>query len=66
MQKVKHANFQEKQETLVKIKLGYSYSSCHNCFDLQAHKEKVCTHTYKHINLHTYTHTQKIFTCICL
>ena len=58
------SNFQEKLETLVKIKLGYSYSSCYNCFGSQAHKEKNCTQTYKDINLHTYTHTQKIFTCI--
>ena len=60
------SHFQEKLETLVKIKLSYSYSSSYNCFDLQAHKEKNCTHTYKHIKLHTYTHTQKIFTCVCL
>ena len=55
------SNFQEKLETLVKFKLGYSYSSSYNCFGLHAHKEKNCTHTYKHINLHTYTHTQKVF-----
>ena len=43
------SHFQEKLETLAKIKLSYSYSSSYNCFDLQAHKEKSCTHTYKHI-----------------
>ena len=60
------SNLQEKLETLVKIKLGYSYSFSYNCSGLQAHKEKNCTHIYKHINLHSYTLTQKIFTCICL
>ena len=55
------SNFEEKLETLVKCKLGYSYSSSYNCFGLHAHKEKNCTHTFKHINLHTYTHTQKVF-----
>ena len=55
------SNFQEKLETLVKFKMGYSYSSSNNCLGLHAHKEKNCTHTYKHINLHTYTHTQKVF-----
>ena len=55
------SKFQEKQETLAKFKLGYSYSSSYNCFGLHAHKEKNCTHTYKHINLHTYTHTQIVF-----
>ena len=54
------SNFQEKLETIVKFKLGYSYSSSYNCFRLHAHKGKNCTHTYKHINLHTYTHTQKV------
>ena len=34
------SNFQEKLETLVKIKLGYSYHSTYNCFGLLAHKEK--------------------------
>ena len=55
------SNFQEKLETLVKFKLGYSYSSSYNCFGLHANKEKNCTHTSKHINLHTYTHTKKVF-----
>ena len=54
------SNFQEKLETLVKFKLGYSYSSSYNCFGLSPHKEKNCTHSYKHINLHTYTQTQKV------
>ena len=58
--------FTKNLETLVKIKLGYIYSSSYNCFGLQARKEKKCTHTYKHINLHTYTHTQKILTWIYL
>ena len=31
------SNFQKKLETLVKIKLGYSYSSSYNCFGLHAH-----------------------------
>ena len=60
------SNLQKKLETLVKIMLGYSYSSSYIFFGLQLHKEKNCTLTYKNINLHTYTHTQKIFTCICL
>ena len=60
------SNFQGKLETLVKFKLGYSYSSSYSCFGLHAHKEKIRTHTYKYINLLTYTHTQKIFTCNCL
>ena len=55
------SNFQEKLETLVKFKLGYSYSSSYICFGLHAHKGKNCTHNYKHINLHTYTHTQANF-----
>ena len=55
------SNFQEKLETLVKFKLGYSYYSSYNCFGLHAYKEKKCTHTYKHINLHTYTYTKSIF-----
>ena len=58
MQKVKNANFQEKLETLVKIKLGYSYSSSYNCFDLQAHKEKILysyiqTHQLSYIHAYT-------------
>ena len=53
------SNLQESLETLVKIKLGYSYSSSYNCFGFQTHREKNCTHTYKHISMHTYTHTQK-------
>ena len=55
------SNFQEKLETLVKFKLNYSYSSSYKCFGLHAHKGKNCTHTDKHINLHTYTHTKKVF-----
>ena len=34
------SNFQEKLETLVKIMLGYSFSTSYNCFGLQAYKEK--------------------------
>ena len=51
------SNFQEKLETLVNFKLGYSYSSSYNCFGLHAHKEKfvliltnisTCIHTRLH------------------
>ena len=51
------SHFQEKLETLLKIKLSYSYSSSYNCFDLQAHKEKiVLTHTNTSNCIHTRIH----------
>ena len=51
------SSFQEKLETLVKVKLGYSYSSSYNCFGLQAHKEKtVLIHTNTSICIHTRIH----------
>ena len=43
------SNIQEKLETLVKIMLGYSFSSSYNCFGLQAHKEK---YLYSYIRTH--------------
>ena len=51
------SNLQEKLETLVKITLGYSYSSSYNCFGLQAHKEKklysyIQTHQFVYIRIH--------------
>ena len=53
---VSRQNFKKKLETLIKIKLGYSYSSSYNCFGLQAHKKKIvilkntstCIHTRIH------------------
>ena len=54
------SNLQDKLETLVKIKFGYSYSSSYNFFGLQAHKEKklysnIQTHPYKLAYIHAYT-----------
>ena len=56
------SHFQEKLETLLKIKLSYSYSSSYNCFDLQAHKEKNCTHSYKtHQIAYIHAYTKDIY-----
>ena len=51
------SNFQEKLETLVKFKLGYSYYSSYNCFGLHAYKEKkmysyLQTHQLAYIHIH--------------
>ena len=55
------SNFQEKLETLVKFKLGYSYSSSYNCFGLHAHKEKKL---YSYLQTHQFAFihaSQKVF-----
>ena len=61
------SNFQEKLETLVKFKLGYSYSSSYNCFGLHAHKEKkLYSYLQTHQLAYIHAYQKSIFSCICL
>ena len=52
------SNLQEKLETLVKIKMGYSFSSSYNYFGLHAPKEKkMCSYIdFANINTSTCIH----------